>query len=269
MCAGYRDTDAHTGAVAYTHVRTNADTHTDANANTDIHTNAQPNSHANADPVLGYENVHSRRTGHRLDDVGQDVRLYRRQEAEVHSVLIVRNGYMVTEAYFHPYNQDRTHRLTSCTKSFLSALVGIAVDEGLLDLDAKVLDFFPGYTIANDSPLKREITVEHLLLMRSGLNWPESSVSYNSSDNILRQMMSSRNWEQFILDRPMAVAPGSVFNYSTGDSQILGAVLEQATGMAIQEFAQTRLFESLQVPPRQWYWTSAPEGTAFAVAACI
>jgi CubicO group peptidase (beta-lactamase class C family) len=186
------------------------------------------------------------------------------QEAEVHSVLIVRNGYMVVEAYFHPYNQDRVHSLTSCTKSFLSALVGIAVEEGLLDLDAKALGFFSDYSIVNDSPLKREITVEQLLLMRSGLNWPESSVSYSSSNNILRQMMSSQNWVQFVLDRPMAVAPGSVFNYSTGDSQILGVVLEQATGMTIQEFARTRLFEPLKILPRHWYWTSAPEGVAFA-----
>ncbi|MBN2393462.1 MAG: serine hydrolase [Anaerolineae bacterium] len=186
------------------------------------------------------------------------------QEAEVHSVIIVRNGYLVTEAYYHPYNQDRAHRLTSCTKSFLSALVGIAVKEGLLDLDAKALDFFPGYTIANDSPLKREITVEHLLLMRSGLDWPESSVSYSSGNNILRQMMNSQDWVQFVLDRPMVVAPGSVFNYSTGDSQILGAVLKQATGVTIQDFARTRLFEPLHILPRQWYWTSTPEGVAFA-----
>ena len=186
------------------------------------------------------------------------------QEAEVHSILIVRHGYLVAEAYFHPYNQDRVHSLTSCTKSFLSALVGIAVEEGLLDLNAKALDSFPGYSIANDSPLKQEITVEHLLLMRSGLDWPESSVSYSSSSNILRQMMNSQDWVQFVLDRPMAVAPGSVFNYSTGDSQILGTVLEQATGTTIQDFARTRLFEPLQVPPRQWYWTSAPEGVAFA-----
>lgn len=179
-------------------------------------------------------------------------------------MLVVRNGYMVTEAYFRPYNQGRAHSQTSCTKSFLSALVGIAIDEGHLALDDTALDFFPGRAIANDSPLKREITVEDLLLMRSGLDWPESSVPYSSSNNMLRQMMGSRNWTQFVLDRPMAVTPGSTFNYSTGDSQLLGAVLEQATGTRIQEFARTRLFEPLQVPSRHWRWSSAPEGVAFA-----
>jgi CubicO group peptidase (beta-lactamase class C family) len=185
------------------------------------------------------------------------------QEAEVHSVLVIRNGVLVTEAYFWPYNRDRAHGLASCTKSFLSALVGIAVDEGYLDLDDKALDYFSDREIENDGPLKREITVEDLLRMRSGLDWPESSVSYSSRDNMLRQMMRSRDWVQFVLNRPMATTPGTTFNYSTGDSQVLAAVLEQATGMTTQKFARTRLFEPLGVRPTQWYWTSAPEGIAF------
>jgi len=185
------------------------------------------------------------------------------QEVEVHSVLVIRNGVMVTEAYFWPYNRERTHTLASCTKSFLSALIGIAVDEGYLDLDDEALDYFSDRTIENDSPLKRKITVEDLLRMRSGLDWPESSVSYGSRDNILMQMMRSRDWVQFVLDRPMATTPGTTFNYSTGDSQLLAAILEQAIGMKTHEFARTRLFEPLGVRPMQWYWTSAPEGVAF------
>ena len=170
---------------------------------------------------------------------------------------------MVMEAYFRPYNQDRVHPLTSCTKSFLSALVGIAVSEGHLDLDDKALDLISDRTIANDSPLKREITVEHLLLMRSGLDWPEWSVPYSSSDNILRQMWSSPDWTQFVLDRPMAVAPGTAFNYSTGDSQILTAVLKQATRTSTREFARTHLFEPLGIPLAHWRWSSSPAGVAF------
>jgi CubicO group peptidase (beta-lactamase class C family) len=185
------------------------------------------------------------------------------QEVEVHSVLVIRNGNLVTEAYFYPYHRDRKHALASCTKSFTSALFGIAIDEGYLSLDDKVLGFFPDREIANNSPLKQEITVEHLLLMRSGLDWPESSVSYSSRDNILREMMQSRNWVQFVLDRPMATQPGAVFNYSTGDSQLLAAILEQATGMSVQQFARTRLFEPMGLSSSRWSWTSDPQGIAF------
>ena len=185
------------------------------------------------------------------------------QDAEVHSVLIVRNGYLVTEAYFHPYRQSRKHFIRSCTKSFLSALVGIAIEEEYLNLDDKVLDFFPDRDIANEDPRKRAMTVEHLLLMRSGLDWPESSVSYGSADNVLWQMMDSQDWVQFVLDRPMATEPGATFNYSTGDPQLLAAVLEEATGMSTRKFARTHLFEPLGVSSDHWDWRSAPEGVAF------
>lgn len=185
------------------------------------------------------------------------------QDAEVHSVLIVRNGYLVTEAYFVPYRQSRKHPVLSCTKSFLSALIGIAIEEGYLDVDNNVLDFFPDRVVANDDPRKRAMTVEHLLRMRSGLDWPESSVSYSSSNNVLWQMMSSNDWEQFVLDRPMIAEPGARFNYSTGDPQLLAAVLEEATGMSTQEFARTHLFEPLGVSSRHWSWQSAPEGVSF------
>jgi CubicO group peptidase (beta-lactamase class C family) len=185
------------------------------------------------------------------------------QRVQVHSVLVVRNGYVVMEAYYYPYNSSRVHPLLSCSKSFLSALIGIAIDEGYLNLEDKALDFFPDRTIANDSLRKQAITVEHLLRMMSGLDWPESSASYSSSNNILWQMMDSPDWAQFVLDRPMAVAPGTTFNYSTGDSQLLGAILEKATGTSTEEFARTRLFEPLGVPSNRWYWESSPEGVAF------
>jgi CubicO group peptidase (beta-lactamase class C family) len=185
------------------------------------------------------------------------------REAEVHSVLVIRNDHLVMEAYFYPYHQDRIHGLASCTKSFTSALVGITIEQGYLNLDDKLLDFFPDSEIANDSPLKQEITVEHLLLMRSGLDWPESSVSYSASDNILRQMMQSRDWVQFVLDRPMVAQPGAVFNYNTGDSQLLAAILEQATDMPLQRFARIWLFEPLGIPSSRWYWTSDPQNIAF------
>jgi len=186
-----------------------------------------------------------------------------RQRANVHSVLIIRNGYLVLEAYFYPYHSNRVHPVLSCSKSFLSALIGSAIADEYLDLDDKALDFFPGRTIANDDPRKREITVEHLLTMRSGLDWPESSVSYRSTDNILRQMFESQDYVQFVLDRPMAAQPGTLFNYSTGDSQLLAAILEQATGMTTQAFAQTHLFGPLDIPGTHWYWVSGPEGVAF------
>ena len=183
------------------------------------------------------------------------------QNADVHSILIVRNGHMVMEAYFHPYHQNRRHDVYSCAKSFTSALIGIAIDKGYLDLDNTVLNFFPDRVIANDDPRKQAMTVEHLLTMRSGLDWPESSLSYNSSSNILRQMFRSRDYVQFVLDRPMVAAPGAIFNYNTGASHLLAVILEEATGMSALAFARTHLFEPLGIS--SVLWIISPEGTTF------
>lgn len=184
-----------------------------------------------------------------------------RNDLGIHSVLVVRNGYLVLEAYFYPWHQNRRHDIYSCTKSFTSALVGIAVDEGHLSLDQKVLDFFPGREVVNDDARKRAMTVAHLLTMRSGLDWPESSVSYSSSDNILGQMFRSDDWVQFVLDRPMVAQPGAVFNYNSGASHLLAAIFEQATGESMWVFAVKRLFGPLGIS--RVHWSFDPDGVTF------
>jgi CubicO group peptidase (beta-lactamase class C family) len=140
--------------------------------------------------------------------------------------------------------------------------MGIAIGEGHIEgVDAKVADFFPDHRDWQSDPLKREITIEHLLTMTSGLDWPESSVSYSSARNIMRQMMRSPDWVEFVLDRPMAAAPGTTFNYSSGGSHLLSAIIAEATGVRTISFAREYLFEPLDIAPGSW--TSDPQGIAF------
>jgi CubicO group peptidase (beta-lactamase class C family) len=183
-------------------------------------------------------------------------------QLDLRSILVVRNGHMLVEAYFYPHHRNTAQSISSCTKSFTSALLGIAIEEGYVDsVDAKLLDFFPHREFSNPDPRKADITLEHLLTMRSGIDWPESSVSYENPDNILRQMFSSADYTQFVLDRPMAADPGSTYNYSTGDSNLLGAAIEAATGMALHEYAQERLFDPIGADPGRW--VAGPEGLDF------
>jgi CubicO group peptidase (beta-lactamase class C family) len=185
-----------------------------------------------------------------------------RQEANVHGLLIVRNGYTVVEVYYPPYGPNTRHGTASCGKSFTGALVGIAIHEGYIeDVDQKVADFFPDHAAFQSDPLKQAMTVEHLLTMTSGLDWPESAASYSSSRNIMNQMMRSQDWVQFVLDRPMAAAPGTTFNYSSGASHLLSAIIQEATGIGTLSFARTHLFEPLGIS--RVYWPSDPQGIAF------
>jgi CubicO group peptidase (beta-lactamase class C family) len=168
------------------------------------------------------------------------------RDMNLHSLLIVRHGYLVSETYFGEYQQDTRHELYSCTKSFVSTLIGIAIDKGYINrTDQRVLDFFPKHTFASLDEQKGSMTLEDLLTMRSGLDWQEGDAAY-------RTLYQSPDWVQFMLDKPMAQPPGSQFNYCSGCSHILSAILEQATGMDPRDFADQYLFEPLGISNMQW-----------------
>lgn len=185
----------------------------------------------------------------------------RRQEIPIHSLVVVRGGYIVAEANFYPYRADQKHRVYSVTKSITSALVGIALAQGHIDrVDRPALDFFPGRTVP-DRDSKQGITLEHLLAMTSGLDWPSSRQA--NRDSTL-QMFRSPDWVQFTLDRPAAVEPGREFRYNSGGSHLLSAIVAEATGTDPLAYARANLFEPLGIHDVAWETDPAgrPDGGA-------
>ncbi len=171
----------------------------------------------------------------------------------IHSLMIVRNGYVVLDASFYPYDGQSPHNLGSVTKSVLSTLIGIAVDQGRIKLDDPLLSYFPTYTIANPEPRKDHITVKNLLSMNSGLDCIGLP-----SETTVQEMEASLDWVQFMLDRPMASEPGSTFVYCGGNMHLLSAILQKATGMTALEYARQNLFGPLGI--RQVVWPTDPQG---------
>jgi CubicO group peptidase (beta-lactamase class C family) len=168
------------------------------------------------------------------------------QDLKLHSLLIVRNGYLVSETYFGAYQPDTRHELYSCTKSFVATLIGIAIDQGYIDrTDHRIMDFFPEHTFAELDEQKETMTLEDLLTMRSGLDWQEGDPVYGA-------MYRSPDWLQFVLDMPMAGPPGSQFNYCSGCSHVLSAILQETTGMNPRDFAEAYLFQPLGISNVQW-----------------
>ena len=175
------------------------------------------------------------------------------QQDQLHldSLLVIHNGYLVFEQYYGTYQQDTRHELYSCTKSFVSTLVGIALDQGRIANTAlPVLSFFTGRTFANLDPQKKAMTLEDLLTMRSGLDWVEGDPTYQA-------MYRSRDWVQYVLDKPMVQAPGSEFLYCSGCTHVLSAVIQQTTGMNTLDFAKQNLFAPLGITNLRWDTDSA------------
>jgi len=181
--------------------------------------------------------------------------------ARIRSLLVVRHGYLVAEEYFTPqlYDVNDVHILFSVTKSFVSCLIGIAIDQGFIDNTSQLLlDFFPDMTIENRTAWKEEITLEDVLQMRSGLQWNEDN--YDGPNDFFA-MRSSPNWVQYVLDRPMANEPGSTFYYNSGNSHLLAAIVNATTGMSPLAFADQYLFDPLGITNR--VWLTDPQGINF------
>lgn len=164
----------------------------------------------------------------------------------LHSLLVVRHGKLVSETYFAAYQADTPHPLYSVTKSFTSTLVGIAIEQGLLvGVDRPVLDYFPGMPVKNQDAQKTGMTLEDLLTMTSGLDWQEGDPFYNA-------MYMSEDWVRFVMNIPMRADPGEEFNYCSGCSHVLSAVLQHQVGMSTLEYADRNLFRPLGISNYTW-----------------
>lgn len=174
------------------------------------------------------------------------------QMDRLRSLLISRNGELVVEEYFNGMTPQRTANVKSVSKSILSALVGIAIEQGhLQSLDQPISDFY-GERLAAE-PAKGAITIGNLLSMQAGL---ETTSFYNFGAWVL-----SDDWVGFALNQPFRAEPGTRMLYSTGNTHLLSAILTQATGKSTLAFARDALGEPLGI--RVQPWTQDPDGIYF------
>jgi CubicO group peptidase (beta-lactamase class C family) len=181
---------------------------------------------------------------------------------DLHSTLIIIDGVTVLEAYFDGHRADERAPLYSMTKSFLSALIGIAIADGAIpSVDQRIFLSFPEHQhFAIDDPQKLRITVGHLLAMTAGFEWDELSHPYDHPQNDYRRYLDSPDRIAFTLGLPLRHEPGTHVVYSTPLSQVLSSILTHATGMSAAEYAGRRLFGPLGID--DWWWAAHDEHTS-------
>ena len=178
------------------------------------------------------------------------------QEYDMHSVTIVRHGYLVMDAAIYPFDQGSKHHMHSSTKSIMSALIGIAIEQGHIEsVELPVLSFFPNRTAANIDADKEAMTLKDLLTMASGLDCRDSYLYHWRG---LYQMMQTDDWIQFMLDLPMEEPPGTRFEYCNGASFLLSAIIQETSGMKAAAFAEAHLFGPLGIS--DVVWPDNPQG---------
>ncbi len=211
----------------------------------------------------GWESAH-------LAEVGIDVQLISKlvdrilqgRYGDIHDILIVKDGKLVLEEYFRldgrmygpaveQEYRDHAHILASATKGVTSLLIGLAIDEGLIEsVEAAVYDFFPEYKSITDERKKR-VLLKHLLTMTAGLEWDQ----LRDSD----RMWSGEDIIELVLGKPMVAEPGEEFLYSNGIATVLGAIVERASHMDVAEFSDKYLFAPLGI--EDYHWRKYPDGT--------
>jgi CubicO group peptidase (beta-lactamase class C family) len=170
------------------------------------------------------------------------------------SLLVSWQDELVVEHYFHGARAARPFNIKSVSKSVISALVGIAIERGLIEgIDAPIAPFFPNLLGAQADPPKKEITIEDLLSMRAGLE--------TTSNRNYGRWVQSSNWVRFALNQPMLSPPGLQMTYSTGNTHLLSAILTKVSGESTLAFAREALAEPLGIELSPW--PQDPQGIFF------
>ncbi len=173
---------------------------------------------------------------------------YVRRASDPHDIVVARNGNIVFTAAMYPYPADCPHALMSCTKSVLSILIGIAIDEKAIPgVHTPLSEWFP--ELSGD-PEKSRLELYHLMTMTAGLSWREAG-TYGPGDSYL-EMLESGDPVGYFLSRSVFRRPGDVFVYNSGAAVMAGIILEKAVGMDLLEYAESRLFGPLGIVPLCW-----------------
>lgn len=171
----------------------------------------------------------------------------------VDCILIIRNGLIVAEQYYNGYDESVPHNVWSVSKSFLSAITGIALHKGHLPgLDKKVLDYFPEYVTSGMDQRKHNIIIEHLLTMRMGIDGEEANYM---------QIYNSDNWIKTTLELPLIFSPGEGYSYNAYVTHVLSGVITRETAMSTREYAQLYLTDPMGISIG--YWEQDPQGIYF------
>ncbi|MFC7681190.1 serine hydrolase domain-containing protein [Paenibacillus sp. GCM10028914] len=177
------------------------------------------------------------------DIISRFLDMIHEQGIELHSFMALRGGYIIAEGWWEPYREDLPHMMFSLSKSFTSTAIGLAVHEGLLSLDDKVISFFPEELPNTVSEHLEAMTLRHLLMMGTGHDEdPLQKLSGALGENSI----------EAFLQAPVTHEPGTHFVYNNGATYMAGAILQKLTGGSLIDYLQPRIFEPLGIMNATW-----------------
>jgi len=203
----------------------------------------------------------------------------------IDGMLVIRNGKIIYEnEYSHPYDSlfkstntepgkynyydsnwhpyykgTELHTMQSVSKSFTAAAIGIAIQKGQISgINENVMDYLGDYKSAEPDPRRDKITIKDVLTMTTGTQWDELSMPYTDTTSSCVQMEATDDWVQFVLDQPMAHAPGEKWEYSSGATMLLSKIMLEVTEQDLALYVEDNLFSILGI--KDYFWKYTPKG---------
>ena len=171
---------------------------------------------------------------------------YKKEKHELHSVMILRHGKVISEAWWSPYAPELKHSMYSVSKSWTSTAVGFAVSENKLKVTDKVLSFFPEYADLSSNNFLKDLTIKDLLTMSVG----------HKTEPLRSVIVMQPDWIRGFLKTPIEYAPGTKFLYNTLATYMLSAIVQKATGQSLIDYLEPRLFKPLGISGVDWEYDS-------------
>jgi len=178
------------------------------------------------------------------------------------SFIVWSAGAIRFEKYYNGASPDSLHHIQSQTKSIVSLLMGIAIDRGLVGSEQETVSrWFPESFNAEDDPMKSSVTIRDLLTMSAGFKW-EEWLPFDDPNNDNMNMYNGGKYLSYALSRRMAVKPFTEFKYNSGCPMIVAGIIEKATKMPLDDFAEKYLFGPLKI--NNYSWLKDPAGFCHA-----
>jgi CubicO group peptidase (beta-lactamase class C family) len=204
-------------------------------------------------PTQGWRECKPEAAGMNSDKLRRAIEYAATPVFNTEGLIIIRKGHIIGEAYFGDFKINSRHASHSMAKSFTSALVGIAIDKGLIKgIDERICRYYPEWDCKDKDDLRSRITIRHAMTLTTGLAWQEDWSKWDPATNDSLKMAQSGHFIKYMAQRKGLYEPGQRFNYSTGDPMLLSRVIQAVTGVTVFEFGRQNLFKPLNIANIDW-----------------
>ncbi|MEM9324945.1 MAG: serine hydrolase [Bacteroidota bacterium] len=180
----------------------------------------------------------------------------------VRSMIIIKDDKLIFENYYNGDTRGTIRPIGRSSPMVTVLALGIAIEEGLIGgVNVLIRDVLPIQydDIFASNPLKRRITIEHLLLFESGLSWNEGVLNLNDPANDVNAVKFSDDWVRFVLEKPLEAEPGIRFNFNSMSATVIAKIIEESANMPFEEYVETKLFNKIGVV--NYTWEEDPTGS--------